>query len=195
MLIVLLLFLSVAILNNSYASNEEIYLKLDKGLFYLKQVYETISRNYVDEVDPEGLSKSAIEGIVQELDPYTVFFEKKGNEQLEIITKGKYGGLGMEIGKQAGNITVISPIDDTRPQRAGIRAGDIILSIDEIQTDQLTLDEASGKLRGQAGTEVDLEIQRPGLAEPIKLTLTHQYLLLKMFPMLIILSQELPSSV
>ncbi len=122
-LLVLFLFLSIAILSSSFASNEQMYLKLDKGLFYLKQVYETISRNYVDEVDPEGLSKSAIKGIVQELDPYTVFFEKKGSEQLEIITKGKYGGLGMEIGKQENNITVISPIDDTPAQRAGIRAG------------------------------------------------------------------------
>src|SRR4030042_7009591 len=111
MLLVLLLFLSIAILNSSYASNEEIYLKLDKGLFYLKQVYETIARNYVDEVDPEGLSKSAIQGILQELDPYTVFFEKKGSEQLEIITKGKYGGLGMEIGKQEEKIPDISPKD------------------------------------------------------------------------------------
>jgi carboxyl-terminal processing protease len=182
MLIGLLLFLSVAILNNSFASNEEIYLKLDKGLFYLKQVYETISRNYVDEVDPEGLSKSAIQGIVQELDPYTVFFEKKGSEQLEIITKGKYGGLGMEIGKREGKITIISPIDDTPAQRAGIRAGDIIITIDGIQTDQLTLDQASGKLRGQAGTQVELEIQRPGLTESIKLTLTRQDIIIKDVP-------------
>lgn len=182
MLLVLLLFLSIAILNSSYASNEEIYLKLDKGLFYLKQVYETIARNYVDEVDPEGLSKSAIQGIVQELDPYTVFFEKKGSEQLEIITKGKYGGLGMEIGKQEGKITVISPIDDTPAQRAGIRAGDIIISIDGTQTDQLTLDEASSKLRGLAGTMVDLEIQRPGLDESIKLTLTRQDIIIKDVP-------------
>ncbi|OGB63069.1 MAG: hypothetical protein A2Y94_06585 [Caldithrix sp. RBG_13_44_9] len=182
MLLVLLLFLSIAILNSSYASNEEIYLKLDKGLFYLKQVYETIARNYVDEVDPEGLSKSAIQGILQELDPYTVFFEKKGSEQLEIITKGKYGGLGMEIGKQEGKITVISPIDDTPAQRAGIRAGDIIISIDGTQTDQLTLDEASSKLRGLAGTMVDLEIQRPGLDESIKLTLTRQDIIIKDVP-------------
>ena len=182
MLLVLLLFLSIAVLNSSFASNEEIYLKLDKGLFYLKQVYETVSRNYVDEVDPEGLSKSAIEGIVQELDPYTVFFEKKGSEQLEIITKGKYGGLGMEIGKQEGKITVISPIDDTPAQRAGIRAGDIIITIDGVQAEQFTLDEASGKLRGQAGTTVDLEIQRPGLDGSIKLTLTRQDIIIKDVP-------------
>ena len=78
-ILAVLLFLSVWFFTNSFASNEQRYLKLDKGLFYLKQVYETISRNYVDNVDPEGLSKSAIQGIVEELDPYTVFFEKKGS--------------------------------------------------------------------------------------------------------------------
>jgi carboxyl-terminal processing protease len=155
------------------------YLKLDKGLFYLKQVYETISQNYVDEVDPEGLSKSAIHGIVEELDPYTVFFEKKGSEHLDIITRGKYGGLGMEISKQEGQITIISPIDNTPAQRAGIRAGDIIVTINDETTEQMTLEQASSKLRGQAGTEVTLEIKRPGLSDPIKLSLIREDITIK----------------
>jgi len=170
---------SVAILNNSIAGNEQMYLKLDKGLFYLKQVYETISQNYVDELDPEGLSKSAIHGIVEELDPYTVFFEKKGSEHLDMITKGKYGGLGMEISKQEGEITVISPIDNTPAQRAGIRAGDIIVTIGDEATKELTLEQASSKLRGPAGTEVTLEIKRPGLNDPIKLTMTREDIVIK----------------
>ena len=170
---------SVAVLNNSIAGNEQMYLKLDKGLFYLKQVYETISQNYVDELDPEGLSKSAIHGIVEELDPYTVFFEKKGSEHLDMITKGKYGGLGMEISKQEGEITVISPIDNTPAQRAGIRAGDIIVTIGEEATKELTLEQASSKLRGPAGTEVTLEIKRPGLNDPIKLTMTREDIVIK----------------
>jgi len=178
-LLAVVMVVSVSILNNSFANNEQMYLKLDKGLFYLKQVYETISQNYVDEVDPEGLSKSAIHGIVEELDPYTVFFEKKGSEQLDVITKGKYGGLGMEISKQKGNITVISPIDNTPAKRAGIRAGDIITKIGNEETGQMTLEEASGKLRGQAGTEVTLELQRPGLSDPIKLTMTREDIVIK----------------
>lgn len=178
-LVLLTLLLSAAVLSDSFAGNEQMYLKLDRGLFYLKQVYETISRNYVDEVDPEGLSKSAIEGIVNELDPYTVFFEKKGSEHLEIITKGKYGGLGMEIGKREGKITVISPIDDTPAQRAGIRAGDVIIGIDDESTKEMSLQEASARLRGEPGTEVKLEIERPGLGESISLTLIREDIVLK----------------
>ncbi len=179
MLILLVLLVSAAVINNSVAGNEQMYLKLDKGLFYLKQVYETISQNYVDQVDPEGLSKSAIHGIVEELDPYTVFFEKQGSENLEIITKGKYGGLGMEIARQEDKITVISPIDDTPAQRAGIRAGDIISKIDDKSTSDMSLQEASSQLRGQPGTEVTLEIQRPGLDQSIKLTLTREDIVIK----------------
>jgi carboxyl-terminal processing protease len=177
--VALLLAVSVWFLNDSFANNDERYFKLDKGLFYLKQVYETISRNYVDDVDPEGLSKSAIKGIVKELDPYTVFFENDGSEQLEIITKGKYGGLGMEIGKREGKITVISPIDNTPADRAGIRAGDIIINIDGKSTDDLSLSDASNSLRGKVGTQVTVEIQRPGLDEPIELTLTREEIVIK----------------
>ncbi len=175
--IIFLLF--VLILNTGLADNDERYLSLDKGLFYLKQVYETISRNYVDNVNPEGLSKSAIQGIVQELDPYTVFFEKKGSEQLEIITKGKYGGLGMEIGKREGKITVIAPIDDTPAQKAGIRAGDNIIKINKESTNGMSLEKASTMLRGKVGTEVTITIHRPGIDKPITLTLTREEILIK----------------
>ncbi|MEJ2538248.1 MAG: PDZ domain-containing protein, partial [Calditrichia bacterium] len=174
-----LVIASIWLLNNSFADNDPLYHKVDKGLFYLRQVYETVSRNYVDNVDPEGLSKAAINGIMEDLDPYTVFFEKKGSERLEIITKGKYGGLGMEISRQEGKVTVISPIDDTPAQRAGIRAGDIISKIDDEKTDDMSLEDASNKLRGTVGTEVKLEILRPGLDEPIKLTLVRQEIVIK----------------
>lgn len=178
-ILVLLLTASVWLLNVSFAGNEELYMKLDRGLFHLKKVYEIIARNYVDDVDPEGVSKAAINGIVGELDPYTVYFEKKGSERLEIITRGKYGGLGMEIGKRQGEITVISPIDNTPAQRAGLRAGDVITEIDGKSTEKMSLEEASSKLRGKVGTQVTIEIRRPGLDEPFELTLTREEIVLK----------------
>ncbi len=179
LILISILGISVWIFNTGFADNRDLYYKLDKGLFYLKQVYETISHKYVDDVDPEGLSKAAIRGIVDQLDPYTVFFEKKGSENLKIITRGKYGGLGMEISKREGKITVIAPIDNTPAQRAGIRAGDVINKIDGEPTENMTLDEASSKLRGKVGTKVTIEILRPGVSEPITLTLTREEIVLK----------------
>ena len=175
----LVLAASIWFMNTSFAGNEDLYFKTDKGLFYLKQVYETISRKYVDEVDPEGLSKSAIKGIVDELDPYTVFIEKQGSEAIDMITKGKYGGLGMEISKRDGKVTIIAPIDNTPAQRAGIQAGDVITKVDGVDTKDLSLDKTSSRLRGKIGTQVTIEIHRPGMDEPIELTLMREEIVIK----------------
>ncbi|MFQ5583337.1 MAG: S41 family peptidase [Calditrichia bacterium] len=171
------LILSLSLLwifNATATGNDDTYYKIDKGLFYLKQVFETLSRNYVDELDPEGLSKSAINGMLEDFDPYTVFYEDPGSQNLNMITRGKYGGVGMEIGIQEGEITVIAPMENTPAKRAGIQSGDIILKIDGIPTSTLSLEETSQKLRGKIGTEVTLEIKRPMTDKPIKLTLERE---------------------
>lgn len=180
-LAVLTMFISVSwFFNNSLANNgDDVYYKIDKGLFYLKEVFETVSRNYVDELDPEKLSKSAIKGMLEDFDPYTVFFEDPGSHQMRMITRGKYGGIGMEIGFQNQNITVISPMEGTPAQRAGIRAGDIIIQIDNVPTKSMTLEDASQKLRGKIGTKVSLQIERPGIKTPISIELTREEIVLK----------------
>ena len=165
--------------SNIVAGERDIYYKIDKGLFYLKEVFETISRNYVDEVDPEGLAKAAIHGMLSDFDPYTVFYEDPGSQNLKMITQGTYGGLGMEITMQGGKVTVIAPMDDTPAKRAGIQAGDVITKIDGVSTETMTLEEASKNLRGPVGTQVTIEIHRPGIAEPIVLTLTREQIVIK----------------
>lgn len=166
------------ILNNTATGNDDIYYKIDKGLFYLKEVFETVSRNYVDELDPEGLSKSAINGMLEDFDPYTVFYEDPGTENLRMITSGKYGGVGMEIGFQNGKVTVMSPMDDTPAQRAGIQSGDIITKIDDQLVSELSLEEASHKLRGKIGSKVTIEIRRPMVEEPMVINLTREEIII-----------------
>ncbi len=165
--------------NTTIAGNEDLYYKIDKGLYNLKEVFEILNRHYVDELDPEGVSKAAINGMVKELDPYTVYFEDPGSERMGMITRGKYGGLGMEIGIQNGKITVIAPMEDTPAKRAGILAGDVITKIDGESTENMTIEEASRRLRGKIGTQVTLEIQRPGVDQPIVLTLTREEIVVK----------------
>ena len=165
--------------NRTIAGNEELYYKIDHGLFNLKEVFQALAQHYVDELDPEGISKAAIKGMVKELDPYTVFFEDPNSQRIGMITRGKYGGLGMEIGIQNGKITVIAPMEDTPAKRAGIMAGDVITKIDGQSTEHMTLEEASRRLRGRVGTQVTIEIQRPGVNEPITLTLTREEIVIK----------------
>lgn len=165
--------------NHSLANNEDVYYKIDKGLYYLKEVFETVSRNYVDELDPEAMSKSAIEGMLKNFDPYTVFFEDPGSNQMRMITRGKYGGVGMEIGIEDDRVTVIAPMEGSPAQRAGIQAGDIITSIEGVSTEKLTLEEASQKLRGKIGTTVEIELIRPGVDGPIRVQLTREEIVLK----------------
>ncbi len=166
--------------NNSMANgNEEAYYKIDRGLHYLREVFETVSRNYVDEVDPEILSKAAIQGMLKDFDPYTVFFKDPGSQQMRMITRGKYGGVGMEISVQDDNVTVIAPMEGSPAKRAGIRAGDIILKIDGVATADMNLQNASEQLRGKVGTEVSITLHRPGLPDPIQLTLIREEIVLK----------------
>lgn len=175
------LILSFSILwifNNTATGNDDIYYKIDKGLFYLKEVFETVSQNYVDELDPEGLSKSAINGMLEEFDPYTVFYEDPGSENLRMITSGKYGGIGMEIGFQDGKVTVMAPMDNTPAQRAGVQSGDVITKIDGQLVSELSLEEASHKLRGKIGSKVTIEIERPMVEEPMVLTFTREEIII-----------------
>ena len=170
---------TVFFLNLTPLESDDEYYKIDRGLFYLKEVFETVSRSYVDHVDPETLSRSAINGMLKEFDPYTVFFEDPGSHQMRMITRGKYGGVGMEIGVQNSRITVIAPMENTPAWRAGIRAGDEVVSIEGKSTEGFSLDETSQKLRGKVGSKVSLKIRRPGIPDPIPYDLIREEILLK----------------
>ena len=133
--IILFLFLIIPFSDsnlNVQADESEYYNRIRKGLMYFRKVYERIQSSYVEEIDPYEFAKAGIDGMLENLDPYTVFIEQDENTRLKIITTGKYGGLGMEIGMRNHKVTVISPMDNSPAQRAGIRAGDIIYKKENI---------------------------------------------------------------
>lgn len=144
------------------ADEQDYYYRLKKNWQYMQRVYENINQYYVDEVDPQPLIEAGINGMLEKLDPYTVFIEEEGERRLQIITTGKYGGLGMEVGLRGKNVVVISPLENSPAKRQGILAGDIIEMIDSQSVADWSIDKVSSKLRGKIGSQVTLHIRRPG---------------------------------
>jgi len=153
-------------------SKPDYYFEIDKNLKLFGKVYEEIATRYVEEIDPEKFMKSGINGMLRQLDPYTVFIEQEGNSELQIMTKGKYGGVGMRIAKREGWPTVVEPpFEGTPAARAGIREGDKIIEVNGKSTEALTITETAHRLRGDIGTEVHIKISRVGEEKPLEFRL------------------------
>ena len=141
---------------NSIENN--IYKKID--LF--GEVLEKINKEYVDEIDQSKSMDSAINGLLQSLDPYSSYMSPEIFTEMQTETSGEFGGLGIEVGMEAGVVKVISPIDDTPASRAGIKAGDYIVKINDIQVQGKSLSEAVELMRGPVGSSIELTIRRVG---------------------------------
>jgi len=161
------------------SDQDEYYQGLKKGWQYMQMVYQRLNKQYVEDIDPYPLMRSGINGMLEKLDPYTVFLEEDGERRLRIMTTGKYGGLGMEIGLRNKKITIIAPIPNSPAQRIGIQAGDIIQKVDGKDIAGKNVEDVSRLLRGKIGTQVRLTILRPGLNEPMDLTLTRAQIVLE----------------
>jgi carboxyl-terminal processing protease len=149
------------------ADEADYYSKIQKGLKYFQKVYDRVQSHYVEEIDPYQFVKAGIDGMLDALDPYTVFIEQEADTRLRIITTGKYGGVGMEIGMRNNQITIISPMDNSPAQRAGIKSGDIIEKINGENISEISLENISQKLRGPVGSKVELAVKRPGYTNDI----------------------------
>ena len=164
---------------NVRADESEYYNRIKLGLSYFRKVYERIQSNYVEEIDPYEFAKAGIEGMLQTLDPYTVFIEQEGDTRLRIITTGKYGGLGMEIGMRNGRVTIISPMNNSPAERAGIQAGDMINKIDGESVATLSPEIISKRLRGPVGTDVEISVERPGFESEFTIKLVREEIVIE----------------
>jgi carboxyl-terminal processing protease len=155
----LLIFFIILCLNKTVISAEiDIYKKID--LF--GEVLEKINKEYVDEIDQSESMDSAINGLLQSLDPYSAYMSPKIFEEMQTETSGEFGGLGIEVSMEAGVVKVISPIDDTPASKAGLKAGDYIVKINDIQVQGKSLSEAVDLMRGPVGTGIELTVRRRG---------------------------------
>ena len=169
----LVLFFSLNILFFNYQANSaeiDIYKKID--LF--GEVLEKINEEYVDEIDQSESMDSAINGLLQSLDPYSAYMPPEIFSQMQTETSGEFGGLGIEVSMESGVVKVISPIDDTPASRAGIKAGDYIIKIEDIQVQGKSLSEAVELMRGPIGSSIELTVRRRGEKKALTFNITRE---------------------
>ncbi len=143
------------------------------------QVFEQIREAYVEEIDDKTLLENAIIGMLAELDPHSSYLDQQDFEAIQEHASGEFGGLGIEISMENGLIRVIAPMDDTPAAAAGIKAGDLIIQLDDNLVQGMTLQEAIDLMRGPSGTEIQLLVVRDGLAEPLKFEITRDIIEIK----------------
>ena len=166
---ILIVFFNILFSSILYSKND-LYEKID--LF--GEVLENIKKEYVDDVDQKEMMDSAINGVLQSLDPYSAYMSPELFKEMQTDTRGEFGGLGIEIGMEAGVVKVISPIDDTPAAKAGIKAGDYIVKIGDEQVQGKSLLEAVKLMRGPVGTSIDLTVRRKNLKKPLEFTIVRK---------------------
>ena len=145
-----------------------------RKLIFLEKLLENIKKEYVDEVDQAEMMDSAINGVLQSLDPYSAYMSPELFREMQTDTRGEFGGLGIEIGMEAGVVKVISPIEGTPAEKAGIKAGDFIVQIGKEQVQGKSLMEAVKLMRGPVGTTIELTIRRKNVKKPLEFKITRK---------------------
>ena len=155
-------------------SDDDVMLKTRQWIGVFGKVYTDIALNYVDPVDPEKFMHAGIEGMLKTLDPYTVYMGEKESDELDLVTNGKYAGVGITIGVRDGYITVLSPMEGYSAAKQGIQSGDRILEIDGKSLKTLSTEDVRELVRGAPGTSVRMKIEREGEPKPLEFVLIRE---------------------
>ena len=171
----ILIIFTLNLFSSSVYSKNNLYEKID--LF--GEVLENIKKDYVDDVDQAEIMDSAINGVLQSLDPYSAYMSPELFKEMQTDTRGEFGGLGIEIGMESGVVKVISPIDDTPAAKAGIKAGDYIVKIGKEQVQGKSLLEAVKLMRGPVGTSINLTVRRKNVKKPLEFKIVRKIIEVK----------------
>ena len=167
----LIIFIILFALSKPILSDEnDIYKKID--LF--SEVLDKINKEYVDEVNQSDAMDAAINGVLQSLDPYSAYMSPDSFKNMQTETSGEFGGLGIEVSMEAGVVKVISPIDNSPAEEVGVKAGDYIVKIDDIQVQGKTLSEAVELMRGPVGSDIEITVRRRGERKALIFTITRE---------------------
>jgi carboxyl-terminal processing protease len=173
--IISIFFLKFLTFNPVVAAENDVYKKID--LF--GEVLEKINKEYVDEINQSESMDAAIDGLLQSLDPYSAYMSPEIFNEMQTETSGEFGGLGIEVNMESGVVKVISPIDDTPASRAGIKAGDYIIKIDDIQVQGKSLSEAVDLMRGPVGSSIILTVRRIGQKKALTFEIVREIIQIK----------------
>ena len=174
---VVLLF--VALIGGFFLPRTDDFFALRKNFQIFGAMYEEIVSEYVDDVDSERLMRTGIDAMLGRLDPYTTFLDEADQAELDILSRGRYVGIGLTMGIRDGRLIVISPVEGASGFRQGVRAGDIVTHIGDQPTEGMTLNDARALLRGEPGTTADLTIRREGVDDPLHFTLRREHVRVK----------------
>lgn len=172
-----IIFISLAALltfSAAFVYQSDLFFQIKKNLAIFSDVYKEVAIQYVDEVSPETLMERSINSMLETLDPYTVFIDEGEQRQMEILSSGSYGGIGIDAGYRGDQIVIIAPLEGYPAQRAGLRPGDIIKEIDGVSVEGLTPEEVQQLTVGDIGSEINLQIQRPGFDQSMDFALTRE---------------------
>ena len=160
----------IFLINTKIFASSEVYEKID--LF--SEVLDKVNKDYVDEVDQNAVMDAAINGVLQSLDPYSSYMSPQMLSEMQTETSGKFGGLGIEVGMEAGVVKVISPIDNSPASKVGIKAGDYIVKINNTQVQGKSLTEAVELMRGPVGTDIEITVRRVGEKKAMVFNITRE---------------------
>jgi carboxyl-terminal processing protease len=162
-----------------FPGNDDIYFEVSRNIDLFGKVYKEISFNYVDEIDPEEFMQAGISGMLRTLDPYTIFIDENRKDEIDLITNGKYGGVGISIGVRGDNVTIVEILDGYSAQKQGLRIGDVLIEAGGTKVSSKNVDEVSSLVKGEPGTMVKLKIVRNENKDTIDFNLVREEVLIK----------------
>jgi len=166
--------LIVGVLVGAWMPADDDFFELRKNFEIFGAAYEELATGYVEPLDPERLMRVGMEAMLNDLDPYTTFIDEADNTDLRIMTRGRYGGVGLNVGRRGERITILSPVEGASGYKQGVRAGDVITRVAGQAADSLSINDVQTLLRGEPGTTVDVTLRREGSPSLLEFTLTRE---------------------
>ena len=174
--------LIIILFSGFFAGKDDTYFQINKNIDLFSRIYKEISFNYVDTINPEEFMRAGIRGMLGSLDPYTNFIDENKKDEIDLITNGKYGGVGISIGVRGKDVTVVEVMDGYSAQRQGIRIGDILLEAGGIQITPENVDDISALVKGDPGSTVELKILRGDNKDTLNFNLIREEVIVKNIP-------------